>query len=65
MVSSVIADTPVAVDIANLDSASGLGKKKKKNRRKVKKRDSTEYPATEIHESAYLENMLDFMNLGT
>jgi hypothetical protein len=57
VISSVISDTSAAVDIANLDSASGLGKKKKKNRRKEKKKDNTEYSATEIHESAYLENM--------
>jgi hypothetical protein len=42
VISSVISDAPAAVDIANLDSASGLGKKKKKNRRKEKKRDNTE-----------------------
>jgi hypothetical protein len=61
VISSVISDAPAAVDITNLDSASGLGKKKKKNRRK----ENTEYSATENHESAYLENMLDFLNLGT
>ena len=57
VISSVISDAPAAVDNANLDSASGLGKKKKKNRRKEKKNDNTEYSATEIHESAYHENM--------
>jgi hypothetical protein len=48
VISSVISDGSAAVDIANLDSASGLGKKKKKNRYKEKERDSTEFMPPKI-----------------